>query len=62
MQIKEFKNGAWTVFEKTPISGMYVVKLYASNGELRDKVRCDDYREARAYLKSFNLIAKNIRA
>lgn len=58
MKITEQKSGAWTVFEKLA-SGLYLVKLYASNGELRDKVRCDDYRQARAYLKSFNLIAKN---
>ena len=57
-KITEHKTGAWTVFEKLP-SGMYMVKLYASNGDLRDKVRCDDYANARSYLKSFNLIAKN---
>ena len=62
MQIKEFKNGAWTVFEKTPISGMYVVKLYRANGDLADEVVCDDYRNARHYLKCFNAIAKNIHA
>ena len=62
MQIKEFKNGAWTVFEKTPISGMYVVKLYRANGDLADKVVCDDYSNARHYLKCFNAIAKNIHA
>ena len=57
MKIKEHKSGAWTVFEKLD-GGMYLVKLYASNGELRDKVRCDDYGNALAYLRSFNAIAK----
>ena len=41
MKITEHKTGAWTVFEKLA-SGLYLVKLYTSNGQLRDKVRCDD--------------------
>lgn len=57
MKIKEHKSGAWTVFERLD-SGMYSVRLYARNGELRDKVRCDDYRNALAYLRNFNAIAK----
>ena len=59
MKIKEFSNGAWTVFERTPTSGMYVVKLYNPTGNLADKVVCDDYHNARDYLRSFNAIAKN---
>lgn len=59
MQIKTFNNGSWTVFERTQYSGMYIVKLYRSNGDLADKVVCDDYRNARHYLKCFNAIAKN---
>ena len=56
-KIKEQKNGAWTVFEKLA-SGMYLVKLYRPHGHLEDKVVCDDYKNARAYLASFNRIAK----
>lgn len=62
MTIKEFKNGAWTVFEKLTPSGMYVVKLYRANGDLADKVVCDDYSHAKNYLKCFNAIAKTIHA
>lgn len=57
MKITEQKSGYWTVWEKQE-SGLYMVKLYASNGALLDKVRCDDYRDARTYLKAFNAIAK----
>ena len=53
------KTGAWTVFEKLMPSGMYVVRLYSPAGALLDKVRCDDRREAQAYLRSFRAIAKN---
>ena len=56
-KIKEHKNGAWTVFEKLD-SGMYLVKLYRPHGHLEDKIICDDYKNARAYLASFNRIAK----
>ena len=57
IKIKEQKNGAWTVFEKLS-SGMYLVKLYRPHGHLEDKIICDDYKNARAYLASFNRIAK----
>lgn len=56
-RIKEFPSGAWTVFERVP-SGMWLVKLYGADGQLADKVRCDDYRMAREYLRAFNKIAK----
>ena len=58
MQVAEFKSGAWTVFEKIPVSGMYLVKLYGPTGDCIDKVRCDDYRMAREYLAAFKRIAK----
>lgn len=56
--IKLHKSGAWTLFEKLPVSGMYSVKLYAPGGDLKDKICCDDYRMAREYLRAFNKIAK----
>jgi len=61
MKIKLFKNGALTTFEKieSNVNRFYEVRVRAPNGELIDKVRCDDYRDARAYLKSFNGIARN---
>lgn len=60
MKIKEFANGAYTTFERTTPSGMYTVQLRKPSGDVMDKVRCDDYREALAYLRSFNAIAKNL--
>ena len=59
-KIKTLKSGAWTTFDKHPANGMYEVKVYAPSGSLHDKVRCDDYREALAYLKSFNAIGKQL--
>jgi len=38
-------------------SGMYLLEVYIGS-ELRDKVRCDDYRMALDYWKCFQLIAK----
>lgn len=57
MKIKTFENG-YATFEKLFPSGMYLVECYIG-AELHDKVRCDDYREAMDYYKSFALIAKN---
>jgi hypothetical protein len=53
------KNGTYTVMSKSFPSGMYEVKLYGSNGELIEKVRTDDYRDACDYRRSFNKIARN---
>lgn len=53
------KSGAWTIFSKSGVQGMYEVKLYSSTGDLIDKVRCDDYRDACAYKRSFDKIARN---
>jgi len=58
MKITEQKNGNYTTFERTFPSGYYLVKLY-QRGELTDKIMSDDYKDARAYLASFNKIAKN---
>ena len=57
MKIKEQKNGNYTTFERE--NGWYVVRLHKRSGELLDKMRCDTYRWACEYFKSFNLIAKN---
>lgn len=57
--IKLHKNGAWTTFDDCGgADARYIVKLYGTTDNLLDKVRCDDYRDARAYLRSFNKIAK----
>lgn len=57
MKITNYKN-AYTIFERIPYNGMYVVALYIGT-ELKDKMRCDTYRAAREYLKAFNAIARN---
>lgn len=59
IQVQTFKNGAHTVFDREMPAGLFVVKVYGPTGNLIDKVRCDDYRNARAYLRSFNKIARN---
>jgi len=57
--VKTHKSGAWVVMDKSFPSGLFVVKLYSSGGGLIDKVRCDDYRMAMDYRRSFNAIARN---
>jgi hypothetical protein len=56
-KIKVFSNGYATLDRLHP-SGMYLVQCYVGS-ELRDKVRCDDYRIARDYYKMFQSIAKS---
>ena len=56
MRIKTYKNGHATMERLFP-SGMYLVQVYIGP-QLHDKVRCDDYRMALDYLRSFNQIAK----
>lgn len=59
-KITTAKSGAWTVFSGPSFpSGLYEVRLYSAGGTLMDKVRCDDYRNALDYRKSFNAIARN---
>ena len=60
MKIKEYKNGAWTVFDRVMPSGYWLVKLYRPDGNLEDKILCDDYINAMNYFKSFNLIARGM--
>jgi hypothetical protein len=56
VRIKTYKNGHATMERLFP-SGMYLLEVYIGS-ELRDKVRCDDYRMALDYWKCFQLIAK----
>jgi hypothetical protein len=56
VRIKTYKNGHATMERLFP-SGMYLIEVYIGS-ELRDKVRCDDYRMALDYWKCFQLIAK----
>ena len=54
---KLFRNDWFVQFEKTGF--WYVVQVRAASGELHDKVRCDDYRNACDYYRAFCAIAKN---
>lgn len=52
-------SGAWVQFEKTFPSGYYIVTLYDPSDNTHDKIKCDDYKMAQAYRRSFIDIAKN---
>jgi len=58
IKIYQGKGGAYVTFERLTPSGMWLVQLRTGAGELADKVRCDDYRDAIAYRKSFLRIAR----
>lgn len=60
-KIKEYKNNASVIF--THIESMdtpYLVKLYNGSGDLVDRVRCDDKKDAQDYFKSFCKIARGL--
>jgi hypothetical protein len=59
MKIKTFDNGSYTVLEGDNVRHFWTVKVYRPDGNLHDKVRCDDYHNALAYARTFNQIAKN---
>ncbi len=61
MKIKEYKSGARVTFEKTFPSGMYIVLLRNPQGDVHDKIKCDDYDNAREYYRAFCAIAKNMK-
>jgi len=62
MKIYLAKNSnAYVSFEKLEGSQLwYIVRLYDTTGQLLDKVRCDNYKNSLAYLKSFRLIMKGL--
>ena len=56
MKIWDYKNASVTM-EKTFPYGYYNIVLRIA-GEVKDKVLCDDYHDALAYVRSFKKIAK----
>ena len=60
MKITEHKNGAWTTFERRS-HGFYLVKLFAPDGWLHDKMLCDTRSGALDYLRAFNKIGKGMK-
>ena len=61
MKTKLYKSGAFVTFERLTPSGMYAVLLRSPSGDVFDKVRCDDYQDALAYMRSFCAIAKGMK-
>ena len=57
MKVKIFSSG-WSVFFDRMPCGMYSVILRDLSDNLIDKIRCDDYRMAMDYKKSFSAIAR----
>jgi hypothetical protein len=56
-RIREYRNGWSTLFERLS-NGMYWVHIRRSNGDLHDKIRCDDYKMACDYHRAFSAIAR----
>ena len=57
MRCKEYKNG-WSAYFNPLPNGWYEAYVRNASGEMHDKMRCDTYKHAMEYYKSFNLIAK----
>lgn len=55
LTVKCFPNGNSVHFDRA--NGWYHVNARRWNGELIDKIRCDDYRDALAYRRAFCAIA-----
>lgn len=62
MKSIEYKNGA-SVFMDDPAfpSGLVTVICRYPNGEIYDKIRCENKAMAKDYYKSFCRIAKNLK-
>jgi hypothetical protein len=56
-KIKTYRNNWCVVMEQTSV--WYSVIVRNATGNVHDKVRCDDYRNAMDYWRAFNAIAKN---
>lgn len=57
MKLYSYKHGDVLVEWLFP-SGMYLIQLRDTAGELIDKIRCEDYRTAMEYKRAFAKIAK----
>jgi len=55
-RVTVYRNGCSVYFEKN--GAWYRVILRDANGYLQDKVRCDDYRAALDYYRSYKAIAR----
>ena len=53
-----FRNG-WSASMTKSSNGYYTAIVRTASGNVHDKIMCDDYRDASAYYKSFQAIARN---
>ena len=60
LTVKGFKNGNSVHFVRE--NGWWQVNARRWNGEIIDKVRCDNYRDALAYRRAFCDLARNDRS
>ena len=51
MKIWSFKSGAYVTLDRVSPSGMYIVTVRNSSGDVHDKIKCDDRRMALEYVK-----------
>jgi hypothetical protein len=61
-KFKSHRNGWTTSFEQQYHNGMITVTIRTDAGEVYDRIRCDDYRNAMDYWRAFNGIAKAVRS
>ena len=47
------KSGAWVSYEKTFPSGYHIVTLYDPADNVHDKIKCDDYKNAKSIFNEF---------
>ena len=55
-KIKLFKTGTYTTMDKSGF--WYQILARNPSGEVIDKIRCDDYREALGYYRAFCALSK----
>lgn len=53
---KAYRNGWSVTLDKA--GAFYVAIVRNGRGDVHDKMRCDDYRDALDYWRAFNAIAK----
>ena len=56
MRVKIYKNGWSASLDKA--GPLYVAMVRNARGDVHDKMRCDDYRDACDYYRAFSAIAK----
>ena len=56
-KIQTYRNGWCVIMDKG--NALYSVIVRNAHGDVHDKMRCDDYRDALDYYRSFKAIARN---